>query len=78
MDSDVLFILEAKPGELRKRGREKGWSRAKAEENVLAELMCVTEAEALDSRKAFHEIDTTGKKPAKVVGEIMKILKKYK
>jgi adenylate kinase len=78
MDSDILFILGVKPDELRKRGDEKGWRREKTEENVLVELMDVTKAEALDNRKVFHEIDTTGKKPAKVVNEILKILKKYK
>jgi adenylate kinase len=77
MDCDVLFILGVKPDELRKRGEEKGWRKQKTEENVLVELMGVTEAEALDNRKAFHEIDTTGKKPAGVVSEILKILKKY-
>ena len=77
MDFDVLFILGVKPDELRKRGEEKGWRKEKTEENVLVELMGVTEAEALDNRKVFHEIDTTRKKPAKVVSEILKILKKY-
>ena len=74
MDSDVLIILRTNPGELRKRGREKGWRREKIEENVLAEIMEICKSEALEQGKGFYEIDTSNKTPKDVVDEIVKNL----
>ena len=75
---DFVIVLRANPDEIRKRGREKSWSREKTEENVLAEIMEVCKQEAFDSGKKVFEVDTTGKTPAKVTGEVVKIIKKMK
>ncbi len=75
MPADFIIFLRAKPGVLRDRLKEKGWKERKVEENVLAEIMEVCKTEALDDGKAFFEFDTTGKKPEKVVQEIVKALK---
>jgi adenylate kinase len=78
MKCDMVLILRANPAEIRKRAVEKGWSKKKTEENVLAEIMEVCKQEALDSGRKVFEVDTTGKTPAKVSSEVVKIIKKLK
>jgi adenylate kinase len=75
MPCDIVVILRTNPGELRKRMKKAGWSRRKTEENVEAEIMEVVREEALESAKRILEIDTTGKKPEWVAGQIAKKLK---
>jgi adenylate kinase len=77
MRCDIVIMLRANPGELRKRGREKGWSVRKTEENVLAEIMEVCKQDALESGRKVFEIDTTGKTPSRVAGELVKIIKMF-
>jgi adenylate kinase len=74
MPCDVVVILRTNPGELRRRMRKAGWSRKKLEENVEAEIMEVVKGEALESAKRVLEIDTTGRKPEWVAGQIVRKL----
>ena len=75
MPCDVVVILRANPGELRKRMRRAGWPKKKIEENVEAEIMEVVKGEALESAEKVLEMDTTGKKPEWAAGQIVKKLK---
>jgi adenylate kinase len=70
MPCDVVVILRTNPKELRKRMSRKGWPRRKIEENVEAEIMEVVKSEALESAKRVLEMDTTGRKPEWVAGQI--------
>lgn len=74
MPSDVVVILTCNPAELRKRMQNKGWSGAKIEENVEAEIMEVCKAEALELGRKVTGIDTTEKKPKIIAEEINKLL----
>ena len=47
MPCDIVVILRANPGELRKRMRRAGWPKRKIEENIEAEIMEVVKGEAL-------------------------------
>jgi adenylate kinase len=75
MPCDVAVILRTNPRELRRRMRKAGWTNAKTEENVEAEIMEVVKGEALESTKKILEIDTTGRKPEWVAEQIIKRLK---
>ena len=72
---DIVVILRTNPGELRRRMRRAGWSRKKIEENIEAEIMEVVKGEALESAKGVLEIDTTGREPEWVSGQIVSKLK---
>jgi adenylate kinase len=72
---DVVVILRCNPTELRKRMQSKGWSKAKIEENIEAEIMEICKSEALEFGKKIVEIDTTGKNPETVAKEIVEKLK---
>ncbi len=72
--SDVTIILRTNPGELRKRGEEKGWNKSKAEENIEAEIMEVCASEAKESANSVIESDTTGRTPAQSAAEIARKL----
>ena len=73
--NDLTVILRTNPGELRERMGKKGWPKEKIEENVQAEIMEVCKTEAFELGRKVLEIDTTGKKPEQVVGEIMSNVK---
>ena len=75
---DMVVILRANPADIRKRAADKGWPKKKTEENVLAEIMEVCKHEALDSGRKVFEVDTTGKTPAKVATEVVRLIKKLK
>ena len=72
--SDIVVILRTNPGELRKRLESKGWGREKIEENVQAEIMEVCREEAMERGGRVIEIETTGKKPEDVAGEILEAM----
>jgi adenylate kinase len=76
MDCDAVIILRASPEEIRKRALEKGWTKEKTEENVLAEIMDVCLQEAMSTGRRIIEIDTTNKTPVKVAGEAIKALER--
>jgi adenylate kinase len=75
MACDIAVILRTNPGELRERMRRTGWAKAKTEENVEAEIMEIVRNEALEKTKRVLEIDTTGRKPEWVAGQIVSKLK---
>ncbi len=77
MKCDMVVMLRANPDELRKRGKEKGWSTGKADENVIAEIMEVCKQDALDAGRKVFEVDTTGKRPDRVAGEVVKVIKRF-
>ena len=77
MKCDMVVMLRANPDEIRKRGREKEWSAKKTEENVIAEIMEVCKQDALDAGRKVFEVDTTGKRPARAAGEVVKIIKRF-
>ncbi|UCD03079.1 MAG: DUF359 domain-containing protein [Candidatus Aenigmatarchaeota archaeon] len=70
MPADLVIVLRTNPGEMRKRGREKGWGFEKTEENVLAEIMEECKIESLVKGRNTRELDTTGK-TAKESAEMM-------
>ncbi len=72
---DIVVILRCNPAELRKRMQSKGWSEAKIEENIEAEIMEICKSEALELGKKIIEIDTTGKPSEAVIKEIVEKLK---
>jgi len=74
---DFIIVLRCKPGELRKRLEKRGWSEAKIEENIEAEIMGICREEAAESGKEFMEIETTNKNTAETVEKIEKELQKY-
>ncbi|MBI3413022.1 MAG: adenylate kinase family protein [Candidatus Aenigmarchaeota archaeon] len=64
---DVVFVLRANIGELRKRMENRGWNGGKIEENLEAERLNVILGEALDIHgKKCIEIDTYRKTPKSV------------
>jgi adenylate kinase len=71
MPCDAIVILRANPGELRKRMEKSGWEKGKIEENVEAEIMEVVKGEALEKAKKLLEMDTTGRRPEWVAGQII-------
>ncbi|MBI4019745.1 MAG: adenylate kinase family protein [Candidatus Aenigmarchaeota archaeon] len=75
MPCDIIIVLRAKPKELIKRGKKKGWWKGKIAENVQAEIMEVCKSEALERGKPVMEFDTTGRSPGNVVREIIRSLK---
>ena len=75
MPCDIAVILRTNPRELRMRMSRAGWTKAKTEENVEAEIMEVVKGEALESAKRILEIDTTGREPEWVAEQIIKKLK---
>jgi adenylate kinase len=78
MECDMIVVLRANPGDIRKRALEKGWGKEKTEENVLAEIMEVCKSEAMETGKRVFEVDTTGKKAEKVAGEIVKMIDEFR
>lgn len=77
MPSDLVVALRASPGEIRKRGRLKGWSAEKTEENAQAEIMEVIRSEAIASGRNMVEIDTTGRDVPDAAGEAALMLQKH-
>ncbi|RLG18535.1 kinase [Nanoarchaeota archaeon] len=77
---DVCFVLRCDPKVLARRLKKRGYNPEKIKENVEAEAMGMITSEATSLCKKVHEIDTTNKKPAEVVNEIINVLKtkKYK
>lgn len=67
-DPDLVLLLRCHPDELRDRLAERGWSKAKVEENVMAEALdaLVPEIHAEPAR----EVDTTGEDPETLAARI--------
>ena len=76
MPADLVVVLRAHPRLIAERLKERGYSREKLGENVEAELVDVILVEALEENENVIEVDTTGKSPEEVLGEILELLEK--
>ena len=72
--SDIAIVLRLSPDELELRLKERGYSEAKVQENVLAETIDVILVEAVEWCERVYEIDTTGMTVEEVAGAIREIL----
>jgi len=72
--SDIAIVLRLSPDELELRLRERGYTEAKVQENVLAETIDVILVEAVEWCERVYEIDTTGRTVEEVAGAIREIL----
>lgn len=59
LPADVVIVLRTAPGILRARLSQRGWSKAKIDENVEAEALDVILVEALEMSDHVFEIDGT-------------------
>ncbi len=75
LGADVVVVLRCKPGELRRRLRNKGWAEEKVRENAEAEALNIISLEARENNKRVFDIDTTEKSVNEVVEEIIKAIK---
>lgn len=73
--NDLTIVLHCEIKELKKRMTKKGFSEKKIEENLQAEIFEVCSQEARDLGRKILEIDTSGKKPDEIAGEIKRKLK---
>jgi adenylate kinase len=81
LPADAVVILRAAPRVLRERLAERGWNKAKIDENVEAEALDVILIEALEMNDNVYEIDTTCLTPeqtAEAVREIARGTDRYK
>lgn len=71
---DLLFILRTRPDVLMERLEERGYSKEKIDENVLAEALdyCIQNAE--DKYQKIVQIDTTETSPEQAVERIMQCI----
>ncbi len=74
---EIAVILRTHPQILRERLLERGYSKAKVDENVEAEVLGVCQLDALDAfgEDMVYEIDTTSLSPPEVASRIEELLK---
>jgi adenylate kinase len=74
---EIAVILRTHPENLRERLRERGYSKAKVDENVEAEVLGVCQMDALDAfgEEMVFEIDTTNLAPSDIASRIEDLLK---
>ncbi|MEM7813790.1 MAG: AAA family ATPase [Candidatus Aenigmatarchaeota archaeon] len=76
LDADAVFILRCEPSMLRRRLRARRWRAAKIEENVQAEMLDSTTAEALERKdRRVYEIDTTHRSATQTAAIMLRILR---
>jgi adenylate kinase len=78
---DKVIVLRVSPAMLRKRLEERGWIKAKIDENVEAEALDVILVEALELSDNVYEINATGMTQSEVAEAIREIIRgtdKYK
>jgi adenylate kinase len=78
---DIVVVLRAAPRLLRERLTERGWSKAKIDENVEAEALDVILVEALELNDRVYEIDGTCMTQEQIAGAVREIARgtdKYK
>jgi len=75
--NDLTIILRCEISELEKRLKKKGWSKSKREENIQAEIFEVCKTEAQELSRVMVEMDTTGKSPKQVVGDVKNYLSRH-
>lgn len=71
-----VFVLRRSPDELKKTMETRGFKQEKIRENLEAEILdvCLTDALATCGSEKVCELDTTDKKTAEVVKEVLQIL----
>ncbi len=69
---DWVFVLRCEPKELDRRLMKREYSEKKRAENIVAEILdsCLIESEEKFGKGKVVEVDTTGKTPSAVAGEI--------
>lgn len=72
--SDLVIMLRANPGELRRRAKGKGWGFNKTEENVVAEIMEECKIDAMMQGRKMVELDTTNSTSEEVAKGIAQLL----
>lgn len=74
---EIAIVLRTHPETLRERLKERGYSKAKVDENVEAEVLGVCQLDALDAfgEEKVYEIDTTDMTPTEVASLIEELLK---
>jgi len=74
---EIAIVLRTHPEILRERLKERGYSKAKVDENVEAEVLGVCQLDALDAfgEEKVYEIDTTYLTPTEVASMIEELLK---
>jgi adenylate kinase len=74
---EIAILLRTHPETLRERLKERGYSKAKVDENVEAEVLGVCQLDALDAfgEDKVFEIDTTNLAPPEVASMIEELLK---
>lgn len=73
-DLDYIFVLRAKPKELKKRLKSKGWNKDKIVENVQAEILDTILQKSTERHSNVCEINTTKKSAFKVAKIIQKVV----
>jgi len=73
----AVFILRTHPLVLEERLLNRGWSRRKVDENVMAEILGVVAYSALEvfGEERVYEIDTTTKRPEEVAEAICRAIR---
>jgi adenylate kinase len=73
---EIAIVLRTHPETLRERLKERGYSKAKVDENVEAEVLGVCQLDALDAfgEEKVYEIDTTDLSPNDVASMIEELL----
>jgi len=76
VEADRVAVLRCHPGELEERLLERGESEAKASENAESEAVDVILTQAVDRHgtESVYEIDTTGRTPAAVAGDLEAVI----
>lgn len=74
---EIAVVLRTHPETLRERLLERGYSKAKIDENIEAEVLGVCQLDALDAfgEEKVFEIDTTDLIPTEVASSIEELLK---
>jgi len=72
----VAVVLRLDPGVLARRLRARNWPKRKIWENLEAEIIDLSLYDALEvlGKSRVYEIDATGKRPRKIVREVLKVL----
>ncbi len=74
VSNDLCIVLRCRPKLLRSRLAERGWPKAKVDENVEAEVLDAILVEALEQDGAVFEIDTSDMGPSEVADAVQDIV----
>ncbi|MFB6213587.1 MAG: adenylate kinase family protein [Candidatus Nanohaloarchaea archaeon] len=74
--ADYCIVLRTRPDVLRERLEQREYSEEKIDENVESEALDVGLQEAVQKQEDIIEVDTTGREPKDVAGEIERRIEK--